>query len=319
MRFFLALATVTLLQSGAAFAQCQLPYRFENGQVPDADKLMANYNAVVNCVAALVPAGGLHAVQTKAADSTFEAVGPLNDGQVIVGVAGSAPVASEIQSGTGIVVAKGSGTISIGAQPFSGDGQGLYRQVMSSTPTSAGTGLVGWLNQGNATISDTPVGISVTAPSVASGENIVGRLMSAPTPPYKITALIASTRNSSAYAASGLGWYNGSNRLHLITLSPRGGSAQYVGVNRFNSPTSFSSSDFDGTLNGFAQPLWLQIADDGTNVSFAFSQDGANFLTAFSTAKSSGWLGASGYSNVVVTTNPQVSQTTTTILSWQLQ
>jgi hypothetical protein len=319
MRFFLVLATVTLFQSAVALAQCHLPYKLDNGQVPDADQLMANYNAVVNCIAALLPAGGEHSIQTKGAGGVFTAVGPLTNGQVVVGVNGSPPVASEIQSGTGIVVDRGAGMISIAAQPLPGDGQGLYHQVMSPTPTSVGTGLVGWLNQGSATISDTPVGISVTAPSVASGENIVGRLMSAPTPPYKITALIASTRNSSAYAASGLGWYNGSNRLHLIALSPRGGSAQYVGVNRFNSPTSFSSSDFDGTMNGFAQPLWLQIADDGTNISFAFSQDGANFRTAFTTTKSSGWLGASGYSNVVMTTNPQVSQTTTTILSWQQQ
>lgn len=316
MRGILILAALSFLQASAAFAQCELPYQLKNGQTPDADQLMANYNAVVNCLAALVPAGNNQAVQTKLPGGAFGAVGPLTNGQVIVGVSGSSPIASEIKGGAGVAIVRGSGSITISAEPNPGDGRGLYRQVMSTTPTSVGTGLVGWLNQGGATISDTPVGISVTAPAIANGDSIVGRLMPAPTPPYKIKALISSTRDSSTYASSGIGWYDGSNKLHVIALSPQNGSPQVVAVSKYNSPTSYNSGDFGSTQDGLAQPLWLQIADDGTNISFAFSQDGVNFLTGYSNAKSSSWLGSSGYSNIVVTTNAQKSETTTTVLSW---
>lgn len=316
MRGVFLLAALSLLQSGAAFAQCQLPYKLENGQTPDAGQLMANYDTVINCLAALVPAGNDQAVQTKLPGGTFGAVGPLTDGQVILGVTGSPPVASEIVGGPGIAIAKGPGTISISAEPAPGDGRGLYSQVMSATPTSVGTGLTGWLNQGTATVSDTAVGISISAPPVG-GDGIVSRTMQAPTPPYKITALLAGTRNSPNYPGSAIGWYNGSNRLHLLFFTPRGGGVQYLAVSKFNSPTSFSSTDYESSQSGFSQPLWLQISDDGTNIAFSFSQDGANFQTAFSTAKAAGWLGASGYSNIVVATNPQGSPTTTTILSWR--
>jgi hypothetical protein len=39
-------------------------------------------------------------------------------------------------------------------------------------------------------------------------------------------------------------------------------------------------------------------------VSFGFSQDGVNFLIVYSVAKSSGFLGGSGYSNLIFFINP---------------
>jgi hypothetical protein len=87
-------------------------------------------------------------------------------------------------------------------------------------------------------------------------------------------------------------------------------------VNKWASATSFSATDFTSATNVFAQPIWLQIHDDGTNVSFAFSQDGSFFVTLFSVAKASGYLGSTGYSNLVFFVNPQGGQTFATLLSW---
>jgi hypothetical protein len=50
--------------------------------------------------------------------------------------------------------------------------------------------------------------------------------------------------------------------------------------------------------------------------SFSFSQDGANFLTLETVAKSSGFLGASGYSNIAFFANPLASHTIATLMSW---
>jgi hypothetical protein len=193
---------------------------------------------------------------------------------------------------------------------------GLYRQVLSATPTAASTGLASWMNQGGATVGDGPTGIVVTAPA-SGGHSVIGRYGAAPTPPYKINILVAITRSSNSFNHVGLGWYNGSNRLQIIDFATYGGGANFIEVTQWNTPTSHNASPFVSPVNGFPQPIWLQIADDGTNVSFAFSQDGANYLPVFSVAKSTGWLGSTGYSNVVFTVNP-VGPTTTlgTLMSW---
>jgi hypothetical protein len=101
-----------------------------------------------------------------------------------------------------------------------------------------------------------------------------------------------------------------------MTYSINAGAAARFEIQKLNSPTSFNSDDVLSQPNAFSQPVWMQIKDDGTNVSFAFSQDGANFLTLFSVAKSSGWLGATGYSNIVFFSNPQGGQTVATLMSW---
>ena len=145
---------------------------------------------------------------------------------------------------------------------------------------------------------------------------MTGRYGAAPSAPYKITALIAATRNSDNYSGAGIGWYDGINKIHFISLVTNNGEPPVISVNRWTNPTTFNGNDFTGKPNGFSQPIWFQIADDGTNVSFAFSQDGANFLPVFSIAKSSGWLGSSGYGNIILALNPQDARTIGTVMSW---
>ena len=47
-------------------------------------------------------------------------------------------------------------------------------------------------------------------------------------------------------------------------------------------------------------PIWVGWKDDGTNFSLLLSSDGANYTTLFTQAKSAGYLGASGYSNLII-------------------
>lgn len=313
---------VALLATGLsdANAQCVLPYNLQNGDPPDATKVMANYNALVTCMAPLAPAGQAFSVQTKAANGGFGAVAPLNDGQLLIGSTNNPPQPQQLIAGSGINIANGPGQITISASPFAGtNGSGLYHQVMSDTPTATSTGLSSWLNQGAASVVDSAVGISITAPSSGTADNIAGRTMPSPTPPYKITALISVTRSSTAYNGVGIGWFNGTNRLHLLALTTINGGLPKFEVTKWNSATSYSGGDFQTNNNGYSQPFWVRIADDGTTVSFGFSQDGANFLNVFSTTKSAGWLGASGYSNIVFFLNPQGGLTTGTLMSWKVE
>ncbi len=306
------------LLSSSAHAQCVLPYNIQNGEPTDASKVMANYNALLTCVNAVVPGGALNAVQYNAGNGAFGGAGPLTDGQILIGLSGGPPQAASVTAGQGIQVTNGPGEIQISADGSVAVDSGLYRQVMSETPTVVSTGLVNWINKGSATINESDVGLSVRSAG-SSNTNTAVRSMAAPTPPYKISALVSATRNSSSYSTVGLGWYDGSSKLHVFGYSTSNGGPSRFSVSRLNSPTSWNSDDFSSQLNGFAQPIWMQIADDGASLSFAFSQDGANYLTLYSVLKSAAWLGVSGYSNVIFTVNPEGGETVGTLMSWRVE
>ncbi|WP_147377801.1 hypothetical protein [Mesorhizobium waimense] len=277
---------------------------------------MANYNALLNCVNSAVPGGPTNSVQYNSGSGNLAGVGPLTNGQVMIGSTGGAPQAQTLSAGSGITITNGPGSIII-SNAGSASGAGLYSQVMSTTPTSAGTGLTTWLNQGSGVVTDSAVGMCIDVPSSGSTANFSGRYMAAPMPPYKITTLVAVTRNSSSFSGVGIGWYDGIGKLHTLNYTTNGGGAPIFQVLRWTNVTTVSAVDVASSANAFPQPVWLQIADDGTNVSFSFSQDGANFLPIFSVAKASGFLGSSGYSNIIFGINPQGSRTLGTVMSWR--
>ncbi len=312
-----AVSALALGSASTSNAQCVLPNQLSNGTVADAPQVMANFNALATCIGALSPGGATNSVQYKTGASALGGVGPLTDGQLVIGATGGAPQAQTLTAGPGISIGySGSGiSISTSGAPI---GEGLYRQIMSPTPTSAGIGLTNWLNQGTSTVTDSATGVTLDVPPIgATVANVTARYMAAPSTPYSIRALIGATRASNSYNAVGIGWYDGTNKLHLLTLTTSNGGVPILEVTKWNSPTSYSAADFTSFGNAFSQPIWMEIRDNGSTVAFAFSQDGANYLTLFSVAKASGFLGAAGYSNLVFAVNPRgASQTVGTLLSW---
>jgi len=303
----LVVATLVLAGSSIAHAQCTLPYTLANGQPPDATKVMANFNALVGCVA---PGGSSNAVQSNGGSGAFAGVGPLSNGQVLIGSTGNPAQAQTLTAGAGITITNGPANITVAATPGTSTA-GVYRQVMSAVPTLMSTGLINWVNQASATISQGTSGVSISAP--ASGpDTLNAAYAAAPAPPYKLTVLFAATR-SSTLGEGGIGWYDGSAKFHILTIPPST-APQVAKWSAFNVRVG---TDFVATNMFFTQPMWLQLQDDGTNVSFSISQDGANYLTVFTSAKSSAYLGASGYNNLVLFTNPRSnSQSVSTAMSW---
>lgn len=293
-----------------AYGQCVLPYTFTNGQTADATQVMANFNALAKCVS---PADPINSLQYNNGGA-FGGTTGMSNGQLAIGSTGAAPQAQALTAGQGIAVTNGGGSISIAATGAQA-GNGMYSLAMSATPTSTSTGLTTWLNQGSATVADSAVGITITAPTSGTTPNLIARYMAAPTAPYTITALIAATRNSNSANGIGIGWYDGTAKLHVLSYYLQSG-VPAMQVSRWTNATTFSANDYTGPAIPLAQPIWLQIRDDGTNASFAFSQDGTSFVPLFSVAKASGYLGATGYSNLVFFVNPQGSQTFATLLSW---
>ncbi len=301
---------------GAALAACTLPHELSNGELGDARQMMANFNALVDCLAGIVPGGATDTVQYNSSTGGFAGAGPLTDGQIVGGSPAGALQVQNLAPGNGIAVTNTAGHIAISTSTRDG---GLYSQVMSATPTAATTGLTNWLNQGSAVVNDSAVGICIDAPSSGASENVTGRYKASPTPPYKITVLVASTRNSSRNNSIGVGWYDGTAKMQTITYTTNNSGAGRFYVSMWSSVTSYFGSNFSGDNNAVAQPIWLQIADSGTTVSFAFSNDGSNFVTLYSVSKSAGYLGSSGYANVLFFINPQQSRTLGTLMSWTQQ
>jgi len=301
----LSLLGALALAAGSAQAQCTLPYTLSNGQPPDATKVMANFNALVGCFST---GGSTNSVQYNGGSGALAGAGPLTNGQTLIGSSGNPPQPATLTAGTGITMATGPGSVTLSAP--SQASTGLYRQITSALPTAASTGLVNWLNQGTATVTETPVGISLrSVPTNA----LVGRFVGAPAAPYTLRALVASTTNASGTYGVGLGFYDGFSKVEWVQYGP------YLQVVRWSSPTAFAGFDAAYNLFFFTQPIWLQLQDDGTNVSFAFSQDGVNFVTLYSTTKSAGYLGSTGYRNLVFLANPGVGASTiATLLSWSV-
>ena len=310
--FLLATSFCGLGAFNAAQAKCPLPHLMVNGQMPDATQMMANFNALVAC---LSTGGATNSIQYNAGSGSLAGVGPLTDGQLVIGSTGAAPLAQTLSAGAGISITDGAGSVTVAkTSPFAGSG--LYRQVLSPTPTSASTGLTTWLNQGTSVVSDSPVGLSIEAPQSA-GTNLSGRYMAAPTAPYTITALLGATRNSGSGSMAGIGWYDGSAKLQVLSYDTNATSSPLLRVRQFANPTTTPGVNYASFANWFSQPIWLRVRDDGTNVSFSFSQDGVNFLELYAVAKSAGYLGSSGYGNIIFFINPGPGVNgLATLLSW---
>jgi hypothetical protein len=200
-----------------------------------------------------------------------------------------------------------------------GGGNGLYNQVLSATPTLSGIGFSSptWINQGSSSLTDSATGVALTVPS--NSNNLSGAYITAPSAPYTVTALLGVTRVANGYDAVGIGWYDGSSKLHLMAFESNNGNANELIVEKFNSPTSYDANDYSsGSTNIFSSPIWLRLQDDGSSVHFSFSYDGANFLQVFSTSKSSGWLGSSGYSNLFVFGSCGNLSAILTLMSWSV-
>lgn len=184
-------------------------------------------------------------------------------------------------------------------------GSGLYSGIMSATPTSTMTGLTNLVGTG-AAIANTAAGqrISGTASAGAYTTTV-------PATPYSITALIAAQGGS----VPEMGWTD-LTKYQFMYPNPGSSTATFgqINVQSNSNLTTFAATNATFS-NGFPlRLLWMKIRDDGTNVTWFVSVDGVNFQQIYTVAKSSGYLGASGYSHIIV--GPLGSAGDNVIMSW---
>ncbi len=267
-------------------------------------------NGAGSSTVAVTAAGSDKAIQYNN-NGPLGGLGPLTDGQLVIGSTGAAPAAAAITAGANISVTNGAGSVTI-----ANVGTGLFNQVMSATPTSSNTGLTTWVHQGTATVSDDLTGVYMVGS--ASGQNWALRSKAAPgTTPYTITALVATNcLLTDSFPGIGIGWYDGTNKLHMIHLQVQNSPNLYVVVAKHATPGSASAGS-DYVIQDYRPLQWLQISDDGTNAIFRVGWDGEHFQNVFSVAKASGYLGSTGYSNLVFGVNSNSAVARGTLLSWR--
>lgn len=151
----------------------------------------------------------------------------------------------------------------------------------------AGTSLTvasfAWLNQGGATASDYESGgVYMFAPQ-NTGDSLRILTKSAPGTPYTLTAAIrfGLSADSATSVLSGdlCGIAFRENATSKISLIGVGGNAtltqqEYTDATTFSFTNAVQSWRFDG-------PIWLQLENDGTNLNFAYSIDGINWIQLY--------------------------------------
>jgi hypothetical protein len=76
LAFILSCIGLALATPSVASVQCALPYTLTNGAPADATQVMANFNALVTCLASIVPAGTTNAIQYNGGRATLQLSGP---------------------------------------------------------------------------------------------------------------------------------------------------------------------------------------------------------------------------------------------------
>ncbi len=211
-------------------------------------------------------------------------------------------------SGTGL------GCISVGP----GSGGGLFGPILGTPPTSSSTGYTTWVNQGStATVADTPIGVTMFDGTAGGASSLRVRIKTAPATPYTATYFLAfNAQVASPYSGMAVGWYNGSNKLEVIFVQWQNTATVEIGVGRYSDPNTFSATDFGPVVGLGTQYVFLRLKDNGTTVYFQYSEDGQNFWTAYSVAKSSGYLGSSGYSDLALICEAQGAPCGLTLMNY---
>jgi hypothetical protein len=168
-----------------------------------------------------------------------------------------------------------------------------------------------WRNQGSASAADDAGAIVLQTPTAQISFKILE--ISAPTPPYTITAMILGA--GGILSNWGLCWTDGTKIACMIV--DVNGNDPRIGSHKFNSVTSFSATYTSLLIPHGAKPaLWLQVSDDNTNRICRFSNDGKNWYqvhsvgrTDFLTPTTVGWFADGGASS----TQPTIA----TLLSWK--
>ncbi|WP_157182309.1 hypothetical protein [Methylobacterium sp. WSM2598] len=268
-----------------------LPYQISNGQPADASQLMANLNALANCING-APGGTQNSIQYKDSNGGFAGVPPLANGQLIIGSSNNPPKAASITAGSGIIVSSGPGSVTIS----SAGGVAVLREFGPySPPTAASFTYIDGAGASPPTITNVPsVGLVYSVPASSSMQTYRGVYRPIPaTAPWTITLRYKYMHSTANWPSFGVWVKDTSGRM--LGQVPESGA---IIVKRLNSNTNFNSNVY--TFAAPDGPQWARVSNDGSSIKFAISWDGQNWINTYSesvTAFLNGnlkWVGLGG-------------------------
>jgi hypothetical protein len=171
------------------------------------------------------------------------------------------------------------------------------------------------VNQSSFTLSEVS-GSSITAAGPgASGWNNCVLYQNAPSTPYRLAAFLSVGAAAVNYFGSGIGFYDpATSKFVEVFFCWNLNKVCNIQVSKWTSPTAFSATPVTWGWSMNSGGFWLGIRDDGTNVYYEYSGDGANFTTIYSEVKSSGFL-AGAYGHIAYIINPNTGGSANTINS----
>jgi hypothetical protein len=231
-------------------------------------------------------------------NSTYYCIQTINGWEVGQGtVGGSGPYTltrNLIASSTGSLLSL-SGTNTVYCTTIAKSLQSAIKTPWSlypPMPDLSSLNIVGMSNTTN--IRQSPINNSITITDLGTNNIILcGCYTPAPTPPYRVIIMGQHTGISSNYQGISVAFTNGTSYRSLTVWNLL--TTEIDGFSPYNSRTTYAGGNNIFGQNG---TYWFGLRDDGTNVYMEFSNDSVNFVTIFSEAKSSGYLGSSGYSNI---------------------
>ncbi|NTF59473.1 hypothetical protein G6L12_30815 [Agrobacterium rhizogenes] len=317
------MATVICLlgDAGAALADCALPTPLINGQTADATAVMDNMNAVAQCTDQVAPAGSTNALQYNGGSGSFAPVGPLTDGQIIIGATGNPPRAAALVAGPGIAILNQAGGIAIGAGSVSASVDWLNASAVVQPHASDFTVRTSTSAPPGATLVSTTRGVALTSTGATSATAMMAEV-SAPSGHWQATMLSVYTGPLSSYGTPsiavrdavnnktvlfGIGGSGSANGSGLIARFDYQRFSGGIGLNTYSADTSLQ----DPGLPFPGGPIWTRLTYDGTNLTWSFSRDGQQFTAVFSIA-------ATAYIANLTTMGPAVTFQQTVNSSWSV-
>lgn len=214
--------------------------------------------------------------------------------------------------GAGVTVTDAGGGIAQVSIPGGGGGAG---EVVERPHVKPVLSAFSWVNQNTTTATEEDFGISMAQPRTTAGWGLL--VQAAPATPYEIVARFNFMLRVVGDAQVGFCWRDSSSgQLHFVRFEQNSGIPDPAIV-AWNSASSYNSN----TQNNeriYPTPRWVKLADDGTDRSIHFSQDGMTWSrlwsggrTTFMTPDQVGF----GIGNFLNTT-PYIDALLT-VLSWE--
>ena len=182
--------------------------------------------------------------------------------------------------------------------------------------------LFSWINQGTATIS-TVYGPTILTSPGSAGDDVHLRVQSTPATPYNLISAFTPQIDPADNTSCGMVLRDSATgefiffRLLFDTTSVITKSDIVFSLDKYDNPTTFNSN-YSVVSAGFMRGsiIWLQIIDDGINLSWNYSNDGQNYINLTTQSRTNFLVSGPNQIGFAINSNTIGDATGMTLLSW---